>query len=248
VPEQRGSSQDKPQGKPQAKPKASRAGRAGGQVPAPTMDLQGLARKQRLVKLLDKLRAGAGLSPAEQRELAAYEGSPVEKPQAEVVIPASQARVMVATRRHLAAVFAVDLRSVERWVNSTWWPRGQSVRGPFDLGALVPAFIAARVQQLQRPVDGRVETARARRLTALADQAEMETAARRGTFIALDKVREANNAVWLRVRDLLLAADRKFPGLVDLLGRDLDMIVRDLEGLRSKLKPGAPAKPAGGGK
>lgn len=148
-------------------------------VPAsPEPDPLKKARLQRHADLLEKVRKQQGLNPKEQAELEAYE---LERSGGPGPVPAG-APVLVSSEAQLAEIYGVGVRTIQTWKAEPGWPGGE--RGPYRL-ALIGPWVRARWEAEAKPVAGSLsDQARARRVNAMAEIAEMDLEKRRGELLS----------------------------------------------------------------
>ena len=167
---------------------------------------------------------------------------PVRKP------PRSSARhggprgpVTVATAREMAEVYDVSVRAVRFWLAEADWPGGR--RGPYVLRGDLPQWIRRRAGHTPSPTEEKVAAARAglvaERTRALVHAREL----REGLWLRTAEVAEAVVAYSQRFGAAVEAADRRFPGVADLIRKDLEILSRELRGKVGTVT-GRPPNPA----
>lgn len=144
---------------------------------------------------------------------------------------------MKMTGKQLAEYYGVEDRTVTNWVNGmpacpSWKENGRRYFDSVKVAAWREAKARADALRNTEPLD--LEKARARKMAADAELAELELARVRGEQVQVETVRETWSAIATKIRAQLLAAPGRYSARivgVDSLPdaqRHLDAIVRDV--------------------
>ena len=208
--------------------------------PAGTLDVVALAKKQRLADLLAKMQSRKSLPSGQRRELAELSaelgGAATVSCQVQsgplgpvAVVPAGH-WLAASTDEQLAEAAGVDVRTVRWWKGQADWPGGR--RGPYVLRGDLPAWIRARLAGGASRETTELSEVRRQLVSERTAKLRTEREVMEGRFLRAESVWEAWRASWAKVRAIIQAADRRHPGVADLVGRDLDQAERELESLR----------------
>lgn len=144
---------------------------------------------------------------------------------------------MRLTVKQLAEFYDVDRRTITNWVNSTpgcpsWKEGSERFFDSVKVAAWREAKARAESERDATPLD--LEEARARKMTADAELAELELGRLRGELVPVDAVRTTMADLTSRVRAQLLAIPGRYsarivglPSLAEA-ARALDLAMRDV--------------------